>query len=307
MKINKKVLEDSLMLNDERSFGFWKGTQIIGGHGFKKNPFSGLSELEESIFETHNTVTISGVQYAMESIFGESGPISVPTLYDELGIGLPNAIYQDVTVADPDGDHKMPHHYGNRVVLFGIGLTGSAENNITKYPVNYRERSIQINRTAEDGTELDGIMLPFRYTSQDLTETEQRQYFGKKVSGDYTGYYLKRFENPTLVRHLWNVGSVDDGDVEVSNAEVWVSTRNTEVQSIAEMQLKITTKDIKEYFNITGRIDSPRFNTVALFYADYNRARGDYENVRMFSKLYIPTEDVSLAKGLDLIYRVYGA
>lgn len=308
MKINELVLKDRLMIQDvQQGFGFWRATQIIGGYGIHEGPFAGLSELSESIFESHNTVTIGGVQYAMEQIFGETGPVSVPTLYDELGVGLPNAVYQDVVVPDPDGDHNMPYHYGNRVVLFGIGLTGSAENNITKYPVNYRERGIQGTRVAEDGTELDGIMIPFRYTSQDLTENEQRKYFGKKKSNDYTAYYLKRFENPALVRHLWSVGSADDGDIEVTNAEVWTSTRTTAVQSIAEMQLKITNKDIKEFFNITGRIDDPRFNTVALFSADYNQALGDYENVKMFSKLYIPTENVSLAKDLDLIYRVYGS
>lgn len=305
--MKERMLKDRLMLGDiDQPLGFWKATQIIGGYGIHKG-FAGLSELNETVFETHNTVTIGGVQYAMESIFGESGPISVPTLYDELGIGLPNAVYQDVIVPDPDGDHPMPYHYGNRVVLFGVGLTGSAENNITKYPVDYREKSIQGTKIAEDGTELDGVMLPLRFTSFTLTETEEKKYFGKKKSNDYTAYYLKRFENPALVRHLWNIGSADDGDVEVTNAEVWTSTRTTAVQSMAELQLKITSKDIKEYFNITGRIDEPRFNTVALFFGDYNRALGDYENVRMFSKLYIPTENVSLSKDLDLIYRVYGA
>ena len=85
------------------------------------------------------------------------------------------------------------------------------------------------------------------------------------------------------------------------------SSGTTAIQSLAEIQLKITEKDIKEYFNITGRIDEPRFNAVALFYADWNDDQQDYENVRLFSKLYIPTENVSLSKDLDLIYRVYEA
>lgn len=312
--MNNKSLKDSLSFNDKMSTQrkrnkLWTRTEIFGGHGIHKNPLTGLSELDEVIFgPMSNTVTIAGVQYAMESIFGSAGPIEIPTLYDELGIGLPNAVYTNNVVDDPNETYTMPYRYGNRVCLFGIGLTGSAENSITKYPVDYREKSIQMTKTAEDGTELDGIMLPFRYTSQLLTETESKMYFGKKADGDYTGYYLKKFENPPTIKHLWDSGSDgSDEEIEIINAEVWDSTRTTAVQSMAEMQLKITEKDIKEYFNITGRIDEPRFNTIALFFADWNNDQQDYENVRLFSKLYIPTENVSLSKDLDLIYRVYGA
>lgn len=312
--MNNKLLKDSLSFNDKMSTQrkrnkLWTRTEIFGGHGIHKNPLTGLSELDEVIFgPMSNTVTIAGVQYAMESIFGSAGPIEIPTLYDELGIGLPNAVYTNNVVDDPNETYTMPYRYGNRVCLFGIGLTGSAENSITKYPVDYREKSIQMTKTAEDGTELDGIMLPFRYTSQLLTETESKMYFGKKADGDYTGYYLKKFENPPTIKHLWDSGSDgSDEEIEIINAEVWDSTRTTAVQSMAEMQLKITEKDIKEYFNITGRIDEPRFNTIALFFADWNNDQQDYENVRLFSKLYIPTENVSLSKDLDLIYRVYGA
>ena len=73
------------------------------------------------------------------------------------------------------------------------------------------------------------------------------------------------------------------------------------------MQLKITNKDIKEYFELNGSLGDPRFNTVALYDAIYDKDVGDYRNVRMFSKLYIPNENLSLSKDLDLIYRVYGA
>lgn len=305
-------INDTINLNDRMGNGrnpFWVKTEIIGGHGIHVNPLTGVSELDEVIFgPVHNTVTISGVQYAMEMIFGTTGPITIPTLYDELGIGLANETFTDMKVSDPNGEYTMPYHFGNRVCLFGIGLTGSAENSITKYPVDYREKSIEISKTAEDGTQLEGVMLPFRYTSQSLTETEQKSYFGKKVSGGYTGYYLKRFENDPVIKHLWNTGSTDeDSEEEVTNGEVWDSSRTTAVQSFTEMQLKITEKDIKEYFNETGRIDEPRLNTIALFFGDYKTEQADYANVRMFSKLYIPTENVSLSKDLDLIYRVYGA
>lgn len=304
------IVKDSLKYTDRvANHGLWVKTEILGGYGKHVNPFTGKTEFEETIFgPDENTVTIGGVQYAMEMIFGVKGGINVPTLYDQLQIGLPNATYSSVKVDAPDGQYSMPYRHGNMVTLFGIGLTGSAENSITKYPVDYRENGINVSKTAEDGTELDGIMLPFRYTSQSLNETEQKKYFGKKASasGDYTGFYLKKFENDPLIKHVWNTGTDDEAAAEITNAEVWTSTRSTPAQSYCELALKITNKDIKEYFNLTSRIDEPRFNTVALFFGDYNADKADYENVRMFSKLYIPTENVSLSKDLDIIYRVYG-
>lgn len=301
--------------NDKLSFsdgiggghGLWTKTEIFGGYGIHRNPLTGLSELDECIFGPEcNTVPVGGVQYAMEQIFGVRGPINIPTLYDDLKIGLPNATYTNVDVDDPDGKHTMPYKYGNNVLLFGVGLTGSAENSITKYKVGYRENSINMTKTAEDGTVLDGIMLPFRYTTQVLSDSDQKKYFGKKTTDEYVAYYLKRFEMDPIIKHLWDTGSSDD-EIEITNSEIWDSSRTNPVQSITEMQLKITEKDIKEFFNITGRVDEPRFNTVALFNGVYNAAKGDYENVRMFSKLYIPTEPVALQKDLDIIYRVYGS
>ena len=307
MSTSAKILKDTVSFSDGLGHGLWKKTEIYGGHGIHKNPLTGLSELDEVLFGPEcNTVPVGGVQYAMEQIFGVKGPITIPTLYDELQIGLPNATYTSLGVNDPDGTHTMPYKYGNNVLLFGIGLTGSAENSITKYKVGYRENTIAMTKTAEDGTILDGIMLPFRYTTQVLTDAEQKKYFGKKTQDEYTAYYLKRFEMDPIIKHLWDTGSTDD-EIEITNSEIWDSSRTNNVQSITEMQLKITEKDIKEFFNITGRVDEPRFNTVALFNGTYNATKGDYENVRMFSKLYIPTEPVALQKDLDIIYRVYGS
>lgn len=306
-------LKDTLSFKDGIGEGIsrslWKYTEVIGGHGLHKNPVTGISELDEIVFgPDHNTVTIGGVQYAMEQIFGVKGPITIPTLYDELQIGLTNASYSDLNIEVPLGQVTVPYTKQNRVFLFGIGLTGSAENAITKYPVDYREKSIQMTKQAEDGTQLEGIMLPFRYTTADLTETDQKKYFGKKVTDGYTGYYLKELDTVATIKHLWNTGSSEDEDelAQVTNEEVWTATRSTPVQTMTELQLKIGEKDIKEFFEITERVDEPRFNTVALFSGEYDSAQGDYTNVRMFSKLYIPTENMSLSKDLDIIYRVYG-
>ena len=74
---DKLLLRDNIQFNDRIGGSsvhpLWKKTEIYGGHGIHRNPLTGKSELDEVIFgPLHNTVTISGVQYAMEMIFGIS-------------------------------------------------------------------------------------------------------------------------------------------------------------------------------------------------------------------------------------------
>ena len=68
---------------------------------------------------------------------------------------------------------------------------------------------------------------------------------------------------------------------------------------------------------LTDKLEQPescRFNCIALYDGYYteegkqdNELFGDYANVRLFSKLNIPTEHLSLQKDLEIIYRVYGS
>ena len=62
---------------------------------------------------------------------------------------------------------------------------------------------------------------------------------------------------------------------------------------------------IAGYFNTTATPERARINTIALFSGEYVAASGDYRDIRLFSKLNIPTEYLSLNKDLNIIYRVY--
>ena len=85
----------------------------------------------------------------------------------------------------------------------------------------------------------------------------------------------------------------------------------TAVESFTECVLRITKKDVKEWFISIGQEDRTRITTIALFNGRFVKNTsdpgdyGDYQDVRMFSKLNIPTEYLSLTKDLNIIYRVY--
>ena len=315
-------------LSDNLS-GLWAKTEIVAGYGYhhEKDPFK-LSFLEEEIFEPqHNMVPVSGVQSLFQMLFGVQGPINIDTLYTKHGIGLPDEplvpsflvpVNQDIE----GGATTMNSMYqaGHLVQLFGLGITGTAENNITVHKVGYRETDIEMSVKTEDGI-VDAIMLPFRYTESELDPNERQLYFGKKVDEDTgkTGYYLKRFDAFPEIKHIWRSSDEQPGkkvnEVEATNTTIFDKSRDDALKSLVEIHFTISEYDLKEWFSY--KIDQPehaRFNTIALFdgrYSELGKSEadqfGDYCNVRLFSKLNIPTENVSLSKDLEFIYRIYGS
>ena len=328
--------------NSKHKSGMWARTMIMGSNDdveydkngiarFVKKIPDGINALGETIFKkevtkpkwcTSNTVVIGGCQFAMELIFGtKDTQIDVPTLKTEKGIGGPNSASVSTTydTVKVDGETCINttatayHHAGEFVQLFGIGTTGSAENDITILPVGYRDKSIDLDMDTTDGTSVKGIMIPFRYMDNpnDLNSEEKSQYFGKYVdSTNRTCYYLKRFENEPVIKHIWRTADMYDNETLVPSSEVWETNKglNT-IESFTECVLKVNKKDVKEWFRHLDQEDRCRINTVALFSGYYvpgsNGTIGDYRDVRMFSKLCIPTEYLSLNKDLNIIYRVY--
>lgn len=317
---NKKVLKDRLpgLPCVDKLSTLWKKTEVLASQAdVILNPHGKSSFAPGCPFTSStNMVPIGGVEYAMEKLFGVSGTqFTVPTLYDQNGIGLPNSVESSETYKTPDGNKSIIYRHGHFVQLFGIGITGTAENDVTVYPVNYRENGIGLSRVTDTGLTLTGTMLPFRYTTDALSPTERKQYFGKKQdSNGYTGYYLKRFESDAVIKHIWKTGEDTEDETLVSSSDVWNNASGTnDVESFTEIVLKISKKDVREWFNILDQSDRTRINTLALFNGLYIRDDsnsadyGDYQDVRLFSKLNIPVENLTLAKDLNIIYRVYGA
>lgn len=286
-----KILKDRMLVEDKISdlkakSGkplFWAKTKIIGGYGLKTNEL-GLSELDEVVFEKDNLVPIGGVQFVMEMLFGVKGSLEIPSLNTVANIGA-----QSTTIV-PSND--MPYPYGQKVCLFGIGTGGASENNLTALEVKYHESEIS-------------DMIPFRYTNEELSETDRDKYFGKKIVEDTTAYYLKRFDKNPDIRHFFKNGEEGEDGSEVDNS-FFNTGSETGVESFTEACLTVSRKDVREWFESFGEIEVPRVNSIALFSAIYDPNAKDYANIQLFSKLNIPTETLSLVKDMNIIYRVYG-
>jgi hypothetical protein len=233
----------------------------------------------------------------------------------EDGIGLPDSSAPTETYLTPQGEVATLYRYGNLVQLFGVGITGTAENDVSVYPVDYREKSIKLSKVNTDGLTVTGTMLPFRFTAETLSNEERQKYFGKKVNEDgVTAYYYKKFESDPVIKHIWKTGEDVEEETMVDPADVWDNAAGlNSIESFTEIILKISKYDIKEWFINLEQEDRTRINTIALLTGEYvddsesgtQQPYGDYRDVRLFSKLCIPVEYLSLSKDLHIIYRIY--
>lgn len=338
--------------NTKKNRTLWRRTEVLCSNGdVIINPKGKSSFAPGCPFTvSENMVPIGGVQYTMQQLFGipndsSTSILKIPTLYDlsndparwgiptayPAPIGRDNSPTPSVDDEHPEESYlippivttemeikkkAVPYRSGHRVQLFGIGITGTAENDITVYPVNYRENSIDIEMAGELGQTIRGTMVPFRYTSVALQESERRQYFGvmHDEANSIDSYYLKTFDGEPVIKHVWKSGEdmENDGENEVDQNDVWASTTDMNaIETFTEIILKITKKDAKEWFAALNEEDRARVNTIALFSGEYvkngENDDGDFRDVMLFSKLNIPVEYLTMTKDLNIIYRVYGS
>ena len=312
-----QINDKNLNLNDK--MGFWAKTEVLVGTGdvlYIDDPHrKARFEAGCPFTKSSNMVVIGGVQYAMEKLFSVPGDqITIPTMYSENGIGIEDSTPPTETIVTPDGTQNIIYRHGNFVQLMGVGITGTAENDITVYPVDYREKNITLNKVNADGKTVMGTMLPFRYTTEVLSASDRKKYFGKKIADNgNVGYYLKKFESRPMIKHVWKTGEDVDDETMVNPDDVWDNTVGLNaVETFTEMVMKINRRDIKEWFIKDEQEDRCRINTIALFTGEYivdptdPSDYGDYRDVRLFSKLCIPVEYLTMAKDVNILYRVYG-
>lgn len=291
-----KMLRDDLITKDKIANSNHSNksafrTQIIGGYDAYKDK-RGVTQFGEVVFDTTNMVVLGGSLFVLEKVFGIESSLGVSYLEDIMdGIKKPNET--PITEIYPKE---------NVVCLFGVGTSGAGESITDVKDVKYYEREIK-------------DMIPLRQTSSELTAEEASKYwFRKTVEVDgvsKTAYYLKKFESEPEIKVLWRDAEGDEDGSEVpANVYDTPSTVTTGIDTFVEIVLKISKKDIREYFEDSGNVEQTRFNTFGLFtgirhLVDADTGEYDYRQVKLFSKLNINNEMLTLAKDLTIVYRIF--
>lgn len=248
-----------------------------------KTKIIGLDTLTgEKLFEEENQIVLGGALFILEKCFNVESPITVDTLNNIMGINTGNPI-----------EEIYPKNTG--VCLFGVGTGGCGDASTSVVDVKYYEREI-----------FD--MVPFRVTDEEMTGADVGKYWFRRQEDDgKTSYFLKSFENKPEIKVLWK-----DGEEGEDGSEVETGVHNTErtepIETFVEMVLKITKKDVREYFEINGNIESARINSIGLFTGILDQdeyGQPEYKQVKLFSKLNIPNEMLVLSKDITVVYRIY--
>ncbi len=307
---------DHVAHTDERpSGGFLRG-EIIFGRGKKQVPFvdpfgrtTYRTEFEEEYGRDHNIVPIGGYQFAFNKLFNigldQESTLRVGDLNDEapqMKIGIQRAeydsIYYDAEASVSNGSMILNPGVNisalNFIFGFMMGDGGAGEDNMTAIAPNYKNRCLF-------------RPIPFRM-SNDGSPIVDGKYFGKAQSYQGTGmdtvtsYYVKRFDDPQpRIIHTWVTDNKND--LSIVTDTVFASTSSMAIESYVEINISVDKYDGRGFFTSTN--SSPRVNEFGLVSGWYNRQKGDYESIRLFTHFTRPSIALTEGDSIEAIYRLY--
>lgn len=150
-------------------------------------------------------------------------------------------------------------------------------------------------------------LIPMRVNNV-LTGTDADKYYLKKDNGDGTfSWYLKEFSVEPVIKSCWKDSADDEEDGIEITTEIYDSDRTEKIQTYAEFILDFNTKDIREYYEAIGDMNSARYNSIGLYIGQkvqLSDGTYDYVNVRLFSYLNIDNKSVKIKTASQYVYRI---
>lgn len=283
---DRLVLRDQVNASKKHQKTF--RTKILYGRDPYIDPRNGVTYLGEVWDEEENETTVGGAVYVFEKLFNDRAPFQIPTLATQLGIDTG----YEINPSDPvPGEHC--------VCLFSVGIGGAGDSSLSTYDTDFKV------------TKLNNI-VPFRFTEQALTEGEREKYYMKKTipatenEPERYAYYAKELDSHSI-KVLWDDAEGEDEDgSEVTTGDL-DSDSPLDMIPFEEIVLKLSKKDIVEYFNYIGESDISRINELGLYTGIKKVVNGvtEYHSVRLFAKSHINNEMLKYSNGLTIIYRIY--
>lgn len=267
----------------------------IAGYDLKVDPVTGLSSLGEVIAEHDNVITVGGTLFALEKLFNVSADLNIAYMNDIYNVGTTGEFISQ----------KYPRETCVCLWNAGIGGAGAAYSDV--YP------ELQQYRELPGGSD---ARLPFRIVDSYFTagtEEYEKYWLSQPMDatkfGDKIGYFAKTFSKTPSIKALWkDAGTGTDGSPVTEG--VHESTKDTPIETFAEMVLTAEVEDFNEYFELLGIPQHARINTIGLctgIRSTLEDGREEYKQVLQFSVLTFGNELLHMNKDLNIIYRVYSA
>lgn len=225
-----------------------------------------------------NTVVVGGAISSLEHLCGVDASWKPDTLNEIYGIN--NSGVWDSTK--------------DRIALFGVGTGGSG---------------LQFGSIVEKDIKRRDVpnLIPLRCASE-LTGEDANLYKFKKDNGDGTySWYLKEFAVEPTIKTCWKDALDDDSDGTEVTSEIAESTRTEGLQTFAEFILDFNTKDVREYYEYIGSLDTALYNSIGLYIGQkvtLEDGTTEYANVRLFSYLNIDNKSVKIKTVSEYVYRI---
>lgn len=277
-----KMLKDGTSTLDSKKF--IRG-EVLAGYDYYKDE-KGISQLGEVVFEQDNKVVLGGIITILKLLFGSNTPLTIPTINEQLDIATTNINLNPNTPL---------------VWTFDVGIDGcgSAYDDV---------------KPPKDQDAIVPGIIPIRIvdTKDDLGDNATQYWMCKKLDNGKYAYYLKTFEGDITFHSLWKDSGDPDTDGSAVTGNPSESNRTEGIETFAEIVIRITSTDLREYFQLYDNPDFPRFSTMGLcvgqmgtYFTGPNEGAEEIMNTTQFSILTFSNEMLHFDKDLTVIYRVY--
>ena len=300
MAIKKKILEledHSYDMKDVKKFltsHKKESATLVHGQVDIMDQFGNLLQSKSNI------ILLGGRRFTLEKLFNVQIPNKRVTL---------NSLFHVNESESADAVTFNAPLREKSVCLFGVGRGGST--------LTFGD----VNVPAEKEFNLYD-MVPLRYVSiaNDLSDAEKENYYlrvfyknGEIVSdyanADYIAYYLKRFETkPSLVIKIGESEYIPNLEFDNLPTDWDELVERKDVDMYIQLQLKLTSEDIREFYIATESIENARINELGVYlgYQPEHNLWTDYLGIETFSKLCFNNEPLDdETKELNIIYKFF--
>lgn len=221
-----------------------------------------------------NTVVLGGAILALEKLCGTQASFKPNTLNDILSVPVSGTTPGKETLC-----------------LFGCG-TGGAQLDFG----NVVATDIKQNNVKD--------LIPMRYGSS-VTGIDSDKYFMKVENSDHTTYswYLKQFDSTPVIKSFWKNAVDTEGEGTEITEDISGSERTEGIETYAQFELSLNTKDVREYFVATGNLKMARYNSFGIYTGE--KVGNEYGNVRLYAVVNFDNRSVSMESSASFVYRLY--